>query len=114
MPTRCTAHYFDGRTTTRHRVTITVAPMALQLLTSDGEIKQWPYNQIRQTQGAYSGEPVRLEFGPEPAESVVISTSDLLTSIHKAAPAMHNTSTTRHGGGLAYVGPFVQRWPSSS
>ncbi|MBI4001441.1 MAG: M48 family metallopeptidase [Nitrospira defluvii] len=88
MPTGWTAHYLDGRTATRHRITITITPAALQLLLSGGETKQWPYDQIRQTQGAYSGEPVRLEFGPEPAEAVVMSTPALLTAIHKAAPTM--------------------------
>lgn len=83
-----TAHYLDGRTATRHRVTITVTPTTLQILMPDGTGKQWPYDQIRQTQGAYAGEPVRLEFGPEPAEAVVLSTPDLLADIHKAAPAV--------------------------
>lgn len=83
-----TAHYLDGRTATRHRVTIAVTPMTLQILMPDGTGKQWPYDQIRQTQGAYAGEPVRLEFGPEPAEAVVLSTPDLLADIHKAAPAV--------------------------
>lgn len=96
MPTGWTAHYLDGRTATRHRVTITVTPTTLQILTSGGDIKQWPYDQIRQTQGGYNGEPVRLEFGPEPAEAIVISTPALLTSIQKAAPAIaqhfHNPS----------------------
>jgi predicted Zn-dependent protease len=99
MPSGWTAHYLDGRTAIRHRVTITVTPTALQILTSGGEIKQWPYGQIRQTQGIYNGEPVRLEFGPEPAEAVVISSPALLTNIHKAAPAiaqhLHNPSWRR-------------------
>lgn len=96
MPTSWIAHYLDGRTATRHRVTITISPTALHLLLSSGETKQWPYDHIRQTQGAYSGEPVRLEFGPEPAEALVISTPTLLTAMHTAAPTMvqhfHNPS----------------------
>ncbi len=96
MPTGWSAHYLDGRTATRHCISITITPAALQLLLSGGETKHWPYDQIRQTQGAYNGEPVRLEFGPEPAEAVVISTPALLTAIHKAAPTMvqhfHNPS----------------------
>jgi Zn-dependent protease with chaperone function len=90
------AHYLDGRTATRHHVTLTITPNALQLLFSDGTTKQWPYDHVRQTQGAYNGEPVRLECGPEPAEALVISTPTLLTAMHAAAPAMvqhfHNPS----------------------
>ena len=79
------AHYLNGRTATRHDVTLTVTPSALQIMMPDGSTKHWPYDQIRQTQGTYSGEPVRLEFGPEPAEAVVMSTSALMTDIHKSA-----------------------------
>jgi predicted Zn-dependent protease len=46
--------------------------------------------------GPISGEPVRLEFGPEPAEAIVTSTSRVVKDdIHEAAPALHGTSTTR-------------------
>ena len=96
MPTGRTAHYLDGRTATRHCITLNVTPTALQITMPDGSRKRWPYDQIRQTQGAYSGEPVRLEFGTEPAEAVVIDTSALLTEIHTAAPGIaphfHNPS----------------------
>ena len=96
MPTSRTAHYLDGCTATRHRVALTVTSTTLHIMMPDGSTKQWPYEQIRQTQGTYNGEPVRLEFGPEPAEAVVISTPALLSEIHKAAPVIaqhfHNPS----------------------
>lgn len=88
MSTARTAHYLDGRTATRHRVTLTISPAALQIAMPDGSSKQWPYGEIRQTQGTYRGEPVRLEFGPEPAEAVVVASRALLTEIHTAAPAL--------------------------
>ncbi|MFZ1503635.1 MAG: M48 family metallopeptidase [Nitrospira sp.] len=87
MPISRSAHYLDGRTATRHRVTLTITPTSLHIGMPDGSIKQWPYEQIRQTQGTYRGEPVRLEFGAEPAEAVVTGTTALLREIHKAAPA---------------------------
>lgn len=88
MATARTAHYLDGRSARRHRVTLTISEAALQIAMADGSMKQWPYGQIRQTQGTYSGEPVRLEFGPEPAEAVVVASRALLTEIHAAAPAL--------------------------
>ncbi|MBX7040519.1 MAG: hypothetical protein K1X60_15290, partial [Nitrospira sp.] len=88
MSTARTAHYLDGRTATRHRVTLTISPAALQIAMPDGSTKEWPYGQIRQTQGTYRGEPVRLEFGTEPAEAVVVASRALLTDIHTAAPAL--------------------------
>ncbi len=83
-----TAHYLDGRSATRHRVTIQVTPQALQIVTPGGEVKSWPYDQIRQTQGIYAGEPVRLEFGGDHPETVVVSSSSLLQHIHQVAPSL--------------------------
>ncbi len=87
MPKTWTAHYLDGRSAARHRVTIQVTPDTLQILTPSGETRHWPYGQIRQTQGTYAGEPVRLEFGAEPSETIVISSTALLTELHRVAPA---------------------------
>ncbi len=102
MPTDWTAHYLDGRTATRHPVTLTIAPAALHLRWPDGALKRWPYDQIRQTQGTYHGEPVRLEFGPEPAEAVVVTSPALLTALHQAAPTLvqhfHDPSRRRGRG----------------
>ena len=92
MPISWTAHYLDGRTATRHRITITITPTALQLLLSGGETKQWPYDQIRQTQGAYSGEPVRLEFGPETGRGT--------RYFHTSPVNRHATSGAYHGSAL--------------
>lgn len=88
MPTARPAHYLDGRTATRHPVTLTVTPRTLLIVMADGSSRQWPYDQIRQTQGAYRGEPVRLEFGPEPCEALVVASPAVLTEIHRAAPGI--------------------------
>lgn len=59
----------------------------------------WPYGAIRQTQGAYKGEPVRLEYGAEPAQVLVMSDAAFLNALHEMAPAqtthLHNP---RHRG----------------
>lgn len=122
MPTSRTAHYLDGRTATRHRVTLTVTPATLHIAMPDGSTKQWPYDAIRQTQGAYRGEPVRLEFGPEPAEAIVSATSALLKDIHEAAPALarhfHNPAgrsarigwTAGAAVAVAILGITLYRW----
>jgi Zn-dependent protease with chaperone function len=88
MPIGRTAHYLDGRTATRHPVTLSIDPAALQIAMPDGTSRAWPYGRIRQTQGAYRGEPVRLECGPEPAEVLVIDDPALLSDIHAVAPAL--------------------------
>ena len=65
--------YFDGRSSQRHRVTITVMPTGLQVVREDGSTLWWPYDQIRQTQGSYAGEQVRLEKGGDLPEALVVT-----------------------------------------
>ncbi|MGH7255055.1 MAG: M48 family metallopeptidase, partial [Nitrospirales bacterium] len=59
---------------------------ALQITTDDGKTRMWPYAQIRQAQGAYAGEQVRLEFGGDLPEMVVVSDPAFLAALHDLSP----------------------------
>jgi len=48
----------------------------------------WPFSEIRQTQGSYQGEPVRLERGGEIAETLQISDLAFLTDLHQKVPGL--------------------------
>ncbi len=54
-------HYLDGRSATRHAVAVTIATGALDIAGDGLAARRWPLREVRQTQGAYRGEPVRLE-----------------------------------------------------
>ena len=54
-------HYLDGQTAARQRVSIRLMRLGLHVTTERGATLWWPYEEIRQTQGFYSGEQVRLE-----------------------------------------------------
>jgi Zn-dependent protease with chaperone function len=60
-------HYLDGRTAARQAVTVQVVGAGIDIVFGDGHTARWPLGEIRQTQGRYAGEPVRLERagGPE-------------------------------------------------
>ena len=58
----------------------------LEVTTASGWVRLWPYPDIRQTQGFYEGEEVRLERGGELAEAVIVSDPAFLHSLHEAAP----------------------------
>jgi predicted Zn-dependent protease len=60
----------------------------LEVATGNGLTRLWPYRDIRQTQGFYSGEEVRLERGGEHPEVLVVPAVESLTSLHEAAPQM--------------------------
>jgi predicted Zn-dependent protease len=83
-----TAHYLDGRSAIRQRVSVEATSKGLRIITGTGEAKMWSYDRIRQTQGTYAGEPVRLEYGDEPAETVIVSSATFLKEIHQAAAGL--------------------------
>ena len=77
--------YLDGLSAKRRPVTIQLAGEALHIRTSDGRSLRWTYHRIRQTQGSYEGEPVRLEYGAEPAQSLVVEDIAFLNALQEAA-----------------------------
>ncbi len=80
------AHYLDGRTAARQRARVHLQPTGLEIVTEDGARLWWPYGEIRQTQGTYAGELVRLEHGGELAEALLIPDVGVLTALHRIAP----------------------------
>ena len=86
MPSTWTGFYLDGQTAARHAVTVQPMRNGLFFTTQDGMTHTWPYPQIRQTQGFYASEPVRLELGGETSEVLVIEDHDFLTALHQMAP----------------------------
>jgi len=48
----------------------------------------WRYRDLRQTQGAYAGEQVRLEKGQEIPEVLLISDAAFLSDAHRIAPEL--------------------------
>jgi len=81
-------HYLDGQTAARQRVSIRLMRLGLHVTTEQGDTFWWPYEEIRQTQGFYSGEQVRLERGGEFAEALLVSDTSFLTQLHQIAPEL--------------------------
>src|SRR5262245_37704985 len=75
--------YLDGRTAARHSATIRLMRQGLEVTTVSGDTRFWGYADLRQTQGSYKGEEVRLERG---AEALVIADNAFLESLHEVAP----------------------------
>jgi len=81
-------HYLDGRTAARQRVTIRLMRQGLQVTTENGVTFFWRYRDIRQTQGFYAGEQVRLEKGQEIPEVLLISETAFLSDMRRLAPEL--------------------------
>src|SRR5712691_11845294 len=80
------ASYLDGQTAIRHAVSVRLMRDGLEVVTGNSCARLWPYREIRQTQGFYSGEEVRLERGGERPEVLVVPDVEFLARLHEAAP----------------------------
>ena len=85
--------YLDGRTALAQPVRITIGTRGLQIAKPDRATLWWDYDEVRQTQGAYAGEQVRLERGDPFPEALLVDDAGFLAAIHALAPertAFHN------------------------
>ena len=81
------AHYLDGRTPVRRPARVTIGQSGLEIvLTETGVAFRWPLAEVRQTQGFYAGEQVRLERGGELTEALLIGDLAFLSALRAAAP----------------------------
>jgi len=87
MKTDWEGYYLDGRSAARHRAAIRLMRSGLEVTTEAGTL-WWPYPEIRQTQGFYAGEVVRLERGGEIPEALLVSDAAFLTALHRVAPEL--------------------------
>ena len=78
--------YLDGRTATRHAATIRLMREGIEITTEGPGTRFWPYRELRQTQGFYTGEEVRLERGGDLPEVLLVPDIAFLESLHEAAP----------------------------
>lgn len=76
--------YLDGRTAQRRPAIIRPVADGLHITLDDGTVFSWPYDKVRQAQGAYRGQEVRLERDAT-SEALVISDAEFLTALHGAA-----------------------------
>src|SRR5262245_36691843 len=86
MITSTRGAYFDGRTATKHKVTVTAEGDGLRIVREDGGAAWWPYNEIRLADRLYAGERVSLERGYPFAEVLLIEDGALLAAMERLAP----------------------------
>ena len=118
--------YHDGRTANREPVKISIVGDSLRVRKSDGKAVLWPVAALRQSQGAHSNDRLRLEFGEEPEESIVVEGPGLAEAITALVPDANPTLKGRRGalrllailgtittvalGGYLMGAPVLARW----
>jgi beta-barrel assembly-enhancing protease len=71
----------------RHPARVTIGGSGLEIsLTETGRTFRWPLAGVRQTQGFYAGEQVRLEHGGELSDALLVADVAFLTALRAAAP----------------------------
>ena len=83
--------YYDGQTAARESVTLTLEGTRLRIRRSDGSTLLWPLSLIRQTQGSLSTEQIRIEFGDEPTQALLVNDPRFAEEIRAASPVAKRT-----------------------
>jgi predicted Zn-dependent protease len=96
MRTEWTGDYLDGQTAIRRTAAVRLLRNGLEIATGTGGTAWWPYEEVRQTQGFYQGQEVRLERGGQLPEVLLIRDAEFLSALHRVAP---ETAGRFHGPG---------------
>ena len=81
------AAYLDGRTAARRPATVHITRTGLDVVVPESGARFfWPFREIRQTQGTYAGEQVRLEHGGALPEALLIADVGFLSAARAASP----------------------------
>jgi predicted Zn-dependent protease len=100
------AAYLDGRTAARRRATVHITRTGLDVALADGGARFfWTFREIRQTQGTYAGEQVRLERGGDLPEVLLIGDIGFLSAARAVAPEaghLHDPAHRRFRVGLTF------------
>lgn len=86
MQTDWQGFYLDGKTAIRKPTTVSLTATGLKVIQEDGETLWWPYEKIRQTQGFYADEQIRLEREAEETEAIIIADHYFLNALHQLFP----------------------------
>ncbi len=99
--------YLDGKTPVRRPASIRILRRGLDITLEDGTVFQWLYADIRQTQGFYAGEEVRLERGGDLSEALLVAEPGFLVSLRRigqeAAGRFHDPSRRGRRAALALL-----------
>jgi predicted Zn-dependent protease len=85
MPGPFRGHYLDGRSAARRPATISLAQTGLEIALDDGVRHWWPLKEVRQTQGFYAGEQIRLERGRPIPETLLVDDPAFLKALHRTS-----------------------------
>jgi predicted Zn-dependent protease len=99
---------YDGRTADKQPVALTLEVHGVRIRTPDGMTTHWPIADVRQTQGSFSSEQMRIEFGTDPVQALIVDEPGFVEAMRQSyplAPLRGQAQTTRFA--LWSVGALV-------
>src|SRR3989441_11931308 len=88
MPGAFAGPYPDGRSAAGQPATSRLAATGLDIALESGAALWWPFAEVRQTQGFYAGQQIRLERGAPLAAVLLVDDFGFLAALHTAAPVL--------------------------
>src|SRR2546425_10368016 len=86
MPGAFAGHYLDGRSAARQAATIRLTATGLDLALESGATLWRPFAEVRQTQGFYAGQQIRLERGAPLSAVLIVHELRVLAEPHPRGP----------------------------
>lgn len=99
--------YFDGRTAARREAKVRLTPSGAEIIPEGSQAVFWPYQEMRQTQGSYPGEQLRLERDGELGETLLMTEPKFLASLHRLAPELTKHFRDRQPRRIRTVGALL-------
>jgi len=103
--------YFDGHSPIALPVSIDLTSDGLIIRDVAGHSLVWPYEEIRQTQGHYEGEEIRMERPNDRHDLLVVANATFLTDLHYIAPHrvkhLHNPHARTRRAWLTVAAGFL-------
>jgi predicted Zn-dependent protease len=78
--------YYDGKTADRQVVGVRLAPGGIHIQRADGSSMTWPISEVRQTQGSFSSEQLRIEYGTNPVQAIFVTQPGFAAAVREAFP----------------------------
>lgn len=85
------AALYDGVTAERQPVALTLDVSGIRVQKADGATFLWAISTLRQTQGSFSNEMIRIEFGTDPVQAIIVESPGFGDAMRRAYPGANRT-----------------------
>ena len=79
-------YIYDGHTADRRNVRVSLDATGILIRFDDGQSSHWPIADVRQTQGSFSSELLRLEYGTDPVQALFVDDRGFAKTLRAVFP----------------------------